>query len=157
MMVTARILFAITGVFWLLIGVLAGPLDGRGIGPTFIFISPRTDAALYGGPPDEILNSNSSLTIFRYTAIRVMGGLLMTTGLLTASLAWYGLREPRIWVLTILTIVGLGVIPFWWVSLTPYRDAGIKLALVDIPPFMWVAAVTMPVASILGWIDQLQH
>jgi hypothetical protein len=52
----------------------------------------------------------------------------------------------------LLTVVGFAVLPYWWIVFRPYRDAGIKLGLLDLPPFMWVPGVLMPVASILGWI-----
>ncbi len=152
----ARILFAATGFFWLLIGILTGLLQDRGVGPTFVFVSERTDTILYQGPPQEILDSNDGLTTFRYTAIRVIAGLLVAAGAMTAGLAWYGLRDPQTWVLAILTVVGMAVLPYWWISLAPYRDAGIPLRLTDIPPLMWAPAITMPLASVLGWIDHLR-
>jgi hypothetical protein len=48
------------------------------------------------------------------------------------------------------------VLPFWWVSLAPYRDANVPLRVGDIPPFMWVPAIMMPVASLLAWIEHLR-
>lgn len=155
-MSASRALFVGVGVFWLLIGVLAALLSDKGVGPPMIFISERTDTALYGGPPAEILASNPELAMFRYAVVRVIAGVLVAAGLLTAGIAWYGLREPRGWALAALTLVGLAVLPFWWISLAPFRDEGIRLTLGDIPPFMWAPAIAMPVASALGWIGYLR-
>lgn len=155
-MTTARFLFAGVGVFWLLIGVLAPILTDRGIGPPIIFVSERTDTLLYGGPPNQILDEIPQLRLLRHTTVNgSLSGVLVAVGLLTASVAWFGLREPQAWVLSTLTIVGFAVIPYWWVALAPYRNAGISLSLGDIPPFMWLPAIVMPTASILGWIDYL--
>jgi len=153
MMDAARWLFTGVGAFWFLIGVLAAVLTGRGIGPPMIFVSERTDTALFGGPPDEVLESIPELGTLRNIAVKgVVSGLLVATGLLTATVAWFGLREPEVWALALLTIVGVAVIPYWWIALAPYREAEIALSLADIPPFMWLPAIVMPVASLLGWI-----
>jgi hypothetical protein len=157
MMTGARILFTGVGVFWLLIGVLTAVLTDRGIGPPMVFLSERTDTALFGGPPDEILDSIPELRKFRHTAVRgALAGFLVAAGLLTAGVAWYGLEEPQTWVLALLTFVGLAVIPYWWIALAPYRNAGIRVSLADVPPFMWVPAMVMPIASVLGWISHLR-
>ncbi len=156
-MTAAQILFAAVGIFWLLIGVLAALLTDRDIGMPMIFISERTDTALYGGHPHDVLERIPELRILRHTTVKgALSGALVASGLLTAGLAWFGLERPEAWVLGLLTIVGVGVIPYWWVSLAPYRNAGITLTLGDIPPFMWVPAIVMPVASLLGWVDYLR-
>lgn len=155
-MTAARNIFVGVGVFWLLIGVLSALLTGKGVGPPMVFLSERTDTALYGGHPDDVLAANLQLTDFRYVTIRVLSGLLVATGLLTAGLAWFGLRNGTLWALATLTVVGLAVLPFWWASLAPYRDAGVPIRLGDIPPLMWVPAILMPLASLLAWVEHLQ-
>lgn len=121
-----------------------------------VFVSERTDTALYGAPPGQILESNAHLVLLRTTLFRVLAGLLVVGGLLIGALAWFGLAEPKAWVLATLTVVGLIGIPYWWMSLAPYRDAGIGLTLGDIPPLMWVPSILMPIASILVWLDYLR-
>lgn len=157
MLTASRFLFAGIGVFWLLIGALTALLTDKGIGPPMVFISERTDTALFGGPPDEILDSIPELRTLRHITVRgTLAGFLVAAGLLTAVVAWFGLRDPLLWVLVLLTTVGLAVIPYWWIALAPYRNAGIRLTLADIPPFMWVPAIVMPVAGVLGWIAYLR-
>jgi hypothetical protein len=153
----SRALFSISGVLWLVIGVLAGVLVDRGVGPPMVFISERTDTALFGGPPEEILDSVPELRTFRLIVVRgALAGFLVASGLLTAAVAWFGLREGQTWALGLLTVVGVAVLPYWWMALVPYREAGISLTLGDIPPFMWVPAILMPVAGALGWIGYLR-
>ncbi len=155
-MFAAQVLFTLVGAFWFMIGVLGALLIDRGIGQPMIFISERSDTALYGGHPGEILERIPELRILRHTTVKgALSGTLVASGLLTAGLAWFGLQHPEVWVLGLLTLVGLAVIPFWWLSLGPYRSAGINLTLGDIPPFMWAPAIVMPIASLLGWVDYL--
>lgn len=152
MAATSRTLFLLVAVLWTAIGVLAPALLDRGVGPTMLFISERTDARLFGAPSREILETNWELRTLRRVIVDALAGMLFATGVLTAGIAWFGLDEPRAWALATLTVVGIGVLPFWWVSLAPYRRAGISLTLGDIPPFMWVPALLLPAACILGWI-----
>jgi len=152
----ARILFLIGGGMWLLIGLLTPPLLDRNVGPPILFVSERTDTALFGADPREIRAVNPDLTTLRGIILRALAGLLVASGTLTLGVAWFGMREPETWALTLLTIVGLVVLPYWWVALEPYRAAGVGLRLSDIPPFMWVPAIVMPVAAALGWVDRLR-
>ncbi len=156
MLATSRILFLIGGLFWLAIGVLTPLVVDRWTGPTGLFISVSTDTALYGAPPDQILASNPEVTMLRRVMIRVLAGLLVATGLFAAGVAWFGLREPQTWALALLTVVGLAVLPYWWITLGPYRAAGIRVGLGDMPPFMWVPGMLFPVAAVLGWIAHLR-
>lgn len=156
MIEASRIVFLLVGALWVLIGVLTPPLSDRRIGPPMIFVSERADTALYGVRPSEVLESNGDLVLLRTTLFRVIAGFLVVGGLLIAALAWYGLQKPQTWALAVLTVVGLVAAPYWWISLAPYREAEITLSLGDIPPFMWVPSILMPIASALGWIHFLQ-
>ena len=60
MTATARALFVVAGTVWLIIGILTPFVVGRHIGSTMVFLSPRTDAALFGSTSEEILASPSS-------------------------------------------------------------------------------------------------
>lgn len=156
MMTAARILFLVAGGLWTLVGMLTPPLMDRGVGQPMLFVSERADTQLFSASPDEILDTNPDLVTLRGVLIRTLAGLLVAAGLLTVGVAWFGLSEPRTWALSLLTVVGLVVIPYWWVALTPYREAGIRLTLGDVPPLMWVPAVAMPIASVLGWVGHLR-
>ena len=152
----SRILFLISAGVWLVIGLLTPVMSDSAIGKRTLFGSPSTDTALYGSPPEELLASNPQLATLRHVTLRAVAGLLVAAGLLTAGIAWFGLRGGDTWALGLLTVAGLAVIPYWWIVFGPYRQAGIKLGLLDLPPFMWVPGVLMPVASILGWFAYLR-
>lgn len=157
MLTAAQIMFVSAGAFWLLIGVLAAVLTDRDIGMPMVFLSERTDTALYGGHPREVFERIPELRTLRKTTVKgALSGSLVAMGLLTAGVAWFGLDRPEAWALGLLTLVGLVVLPYWWLSLAPYRNAGVPLSLGDIPPFMWAPAIVMPVASVLGWVEYLR-
>lgn len=155
MMATARVLFIISGVFWLIIGALSGILVDRNVGSQMVLLSPSTDAQLFGAPAQQVLADSSGVFLARYALIRWVAGFLVGSGVLVIGLAWFGLRGDEIWALAVLTVAGLAVIPYWWISLGQYRAAGIRVGLGDIPPFMWVPAILMTVGALLGWIASI--
>jgi hypothetical protein len=148
----SRLLFGMCGALWLAIGVLTPVFMDRDFGRTTLFGSPRTDAALYGDRPERLLETNRELATFRGVALRAIGGLLVAAGVSVLAIAWFGLREVVAWPLTTLTVVSLAVLPYWWLAFRPYREAHIPLSLLDLPPFMWIPGVLMPMASVLGWL-----
>lgn len=148
----SRYLFLVAGILWLLTGVLTPLLLDRGFGKADLFGSPAADAALYGNDPEAILASNPDLATLRGVVLRVIAGLLVASGSLVIALAWFGLKPATAWALGALSFVGVIVVPYWWISFRPYRDAGIGMSLLDMPPFMWVPALLMPLAGALGWI-----
>jgi hypothetical protein len=152
MVSTSRLLFLAAGLLWTVIGLLAPVMMDTTAGKRTLFGSPTTDKALYRAAPEELLVSNLDLAIFRQVILRAIAGLLVATGLLTAAVAWFGLRQPETWALTLLTGVGLVVLPYWWIAFGPYREAGIDLGVLDLPPFMWIAALLMAAAAALGWV-----
>lgn len=149
---TSRILFIICGVLWVLIGLSTPLLMDRGLTKAMLFVSPSTDSDLFGKAPDLVLASNSDLAVFRGIAIRVIAGLLVAAGILTTGVAWFALEPTVAWALGVLTVVGAVVVPYWYVALRPYREAGIALGVLDLPPFMWVPGILMPIAAVFGWI-----
>lgn len=153
---TSRILFLICGGLWLAIGLLTPVMSDSVVGRRTLFGSPATDTALYGSPPEELLVSNPQLATLRHVTLRAVAGLLVAAGLLTTAVAWFELGGSETWALALLTLVGVAVLPYWWIAFGPYRQAGIKLGPLDLPPFMWVPGVLMPVASILGWSAYLR-
>lgn len=156
MQATSRTLFLIAGLVWLVIGLLTPVMSETAGGRRTLFTSPASDTVLFGGPPEELLAANTDLATLRHVTFRVIAGLLVAAGLLTMSVAWFALGETEIWALGLLTVVGVAVIPYWWITFGPYREVGVKLGLFDLPPFMWVPGLLMPVAAALGWIDQLR-
>lgn len=123
MIAASRLLFLISGAFWLIIGVLSALLLDRNIGQPMVFASPSADAQLFGARPEQVMKENTALFLLRYAAMRTIAGLLVGAGLLVVGLAWFGLKRPEIWALGILTVAGMAVIPYWWISFGQYRRA----------------------------------
>jgi hypothetical protein len=149
----SRILFIAVGVLWLLIGLATPWASERSAGRGGMFLTHDTDLALYGAEPQKLLATRPDLLTLRRTVFRVIAGLFVAAGILVIGVAWFGLRSRSPWALGLLTVVGLAVLPYWWIALAPYRAAGIKLPLSVVPPFMWVPGLLAPLASLIGWID----
>lgn len=115
-------------------------------------MSPSTDRALYGADPNSLLAGDPVLRQLRRTLLHMFAGMLISAGILTIAIAWCGLREGEAWALVALGVVGLAVLPCWWLVLRPYRGAGIRLKLGDLPPFMWIPAAVLVPGVILGSI-----
>ena len=145
-------LFLLCGAVYVLIGLLTPVLLNRGIGPPILIISNRTDAVVFGRDPKELLESDPALAMLRTILLTIIAGLLVTAGCLVIALAWFGLRGGQAWALAALTLAGIVVLPFWGLVLRPYIQAGVPLALGDLPPFMLVPTSLLLPAVILGWI-----
>jgi len=145
-------LFLTIGTIWVLVGALTVPFHHRGADAQIVFVSNRTDTAFFGAPPSQLLGSDPALSKFRSLMFTVMSGLLLLAGTLFISLAWFGLRERSEWALVSLSVAGLSAIIFWAIALLPYFRAGIRVTFGDGPPFMWIPALLILPAIILGWI-----
>lgn len=146
------VLFLLYGLVYILIGVLTPLLLNRGIGPTILIVSPRTDSIVFGRSPAELLRDDPALFQLRTILLRIIGGLLFAAGCFHLALTWFGLRQGQPWALAALTVGGLAVLPYWYLALRPYFQPGVNLTLGDTPPFMWVPAALLLPAVVLGWI-----
>ncbi|MGB2868872.1 MAG: hypothetical protein WBD36_10500 [Bacteroidota bacterium] len=146
------LLFLISGVLHLLIGALTPVLIDSEFARKVLFISNRTDTALFGIEPSALLRKNSELSKLRTLLSGVMGGWLAVIGIFTLSVAWFGLRQHQPWALITLGVAGLIMLPFWYITFRPYLHAGITFTLSDLPPVFWIPAVTLIPAVLLGWL-----
>ena len=146
------ILFLVYGTFYLFIGVLTPIMWDSSLVKPGIIMSPRTDEKLFGAEPGKMLAENKPIANLRKIMLAMLAAMLVVSGLLVIATAWFGLRTGNTWALIVLTIVGIVVLPFWWLVFKPYLDAGIKITLADAPPFIWVPAMLYLPAIIFGWI-----
>jgi hypothetical protein len=144
-------LFLLGGAVHLLIGVFTPFFADSDVGRRILFLSTRTDAALFGGDPSVMLAADPVLARLRFTLMLAVGGLLVALGIAELSLAWFGVRAGQTWALWALTLSGLAVLPIWYMLLRPYLAAG-PVGLGDLPPFMWIPTVTFIPAIALSWI-----
>ena len=146
------ILFLLYGLVYLLIGALTPIMLNSETGRQMLIISPRTDSIVFGRSPSELLRDDPALFQLRTILLIIIGGLLFTAGCFHIALTWFGLRQGHLWALATLAFGGLAVLPFWFLALQPYFRQGVNLSLADMPPFMWVPAVLLLPAIVLGWL-----
>ena len=84
--------------------------------------------------------------------LTVIAGFLLLAGVLFLFVAWFGLRQGQTWALVSLSVAGILALVFWALSLLPYFRSGIPVTIEDLPPFMWIPALLILPAIILGWI-----
>jgi hypothetical protein len=150
-------LFVIYGLVYVAIGALTPFMHDTSFGREMLFTSPQADAALFGGRPSDLLRESPQLAQLRSILLQVIGGLLVSAGVLIVGVAYFALRVGASWALPLLAIAGLAVLPFWLIAFRPYATGGIALGIADLPPFMWVpAALLLPAIalSLLGLREQ---
>ena len=144
----AVVLFLLSALLYLSIGMLTPIFKSAGAG----IVSNRTDTQLFGQSPAELTSLDPAFGQLRAILLDIIGGLLVVAGLFQLAITWFGLRQGQTWALVVLAVGGLVALSFWFLALRPYLQAGITLTLGDIPPFMWVPAVLLLPAVVLGWI-----
>jgi hypothetical protein len=146
------LLFIVHGAIYLVIGFLAPFAMDSPASRDILVMSRRTDTELLGAPPDDLRATNPPLVTLRRITFTLLAGMMVAAGVLIVSLAWFGLRDHQSWALVALTVASAIVLPFWWLVLQQYLRAGASPTLGDLPPFMWIPAVLLLPAAILGWI-----
>lgn len=153
----AVFLFTVVGGIHLVIGLLTGAFfqllpDGTVIGRRYLFLNEGPDRALFGESPGALLDGDPTLSRFRAIVLTALGGVLVGLGIVELAIVWFALRDGHAWALGALAISGLAMLPFFFGVFRPYLAAGIGLGLGDLPPFIWIPAVVLVPATILGWI-----
>lgn len=146
------VLFFIMGALWVFVWLLAVPLHKRGSSSTMLFVSGRADTAYFGDSPGELLAADPAFDKFRTMLITVNSGSLVMAGIMFMLVAWFGLGRGYPWALVSLALGVVLAVVFWALALSVYPRAGVRLTLADVPPFMWVPAVLVVPATILGWV-----
>ena len=145
-------LFLAIGILWVLIGALTVPFHSKATGTEMIFVSHSTDTSYFGRSPSELLSSDVALSKLRTLLLTVIAGFLLLAGFLFLSVAWFGLKQGQLWALVALAVGGLLGMSFWALALLPYFRSGIPVTIGDLPPFMWIPAVLILPATLLGWL-----
>lgn len=111
----------------------------------------RPDAAVFGGGPlpDHL---QRPFAIFRAMHWHWLAGVLVSFGLLQVSVVMFGLLARQAWALWALTVADVAMLPYWLSVIGPYRRAGVRLRLLEIPPILWIPWFVVPPATILGWL-----
>lgn len=142
-------LFLVVGLLLLAIGLIT-PFTINMEGA--LAVTERTDTAYLGDSPQALLAADPALGKLRAVLIMWLAGAFTAVGILSLSLAWFGVREGRAWALVALTIAVVGSAVIWVASLIPYTRAGVRFTFGEVPPFIWVPGALVVPATILGWI-----
>ena len=146
------VLFLLLGLFHILIGVLT-PVFVRAdrLTSDILLTSTRTDTALFGASPQDLVAKDRALGLLRQVALYWFAAYMVGLGILQLSLSWFGLRAGQSWALWSLTLSGLSMVPAIGMSLVPYARVGAMPGIGEMPPFI-MALVLIPIAAVLGWI-----
>lgn len=111
----------------------------------------RPDTAVFGGDPlPEGLQP--AFAILRAMHWHWLGGVMVSFGLLQLAVVVFGLLDRQLWALLALAVADLAMLPYWVSVLGPYRRAGVRLRLLEVPPILWIPWFVVPVAIVVGWI-----
>lgn len=119
-------------------------------GPPGLF-HPRPDAALFGSEPIAERDA---------VRVRVLGimlwdwlsGTLVSAGILELAVVWFGLVRGEGWAYVTLILANLALAPYYGLIVGRYVRVGARLRILEVPPLIWVPAMLVPIAIVLGWI-----
>lgn len=119
-------------------------------GPPGLF-HPRADEALFGSDPIAERDA---------PRVRVLGimlwdwlsGTLVSAGLLELAVVWFGLVRGEGWAYVTLIVANLALAPYYALIVGRYVRVGAGLRILEVPPLIWVPAILVPIAIVLGWI-----
>ena len=145
-------LFLGWGLINLVIGFLA-PILGRGpLVADFLVLSPRTDAAMFGGDPNALVRDFPPLLALQRVLLIWLGATLAAMGLLIIAVTWFGLRRGEPWALPVLAACWVVVLAGFGLLFKRYLDSGVSLSLADLPPLFHYPAFLVTPAIILSWV-----
>ena len=127
-------LFVGWGALNLVIGLLV-PIVGRGetLVADILVLSPRTDAAMFGADPAQLVREFPPLLALQRVLIVWLGSALAAFGLLVIAVAYFGLRGGAPWALPVLAACWVLVLAGFALLFKRYIDAGVTLSLGDLP------------------------
>jgi hypothetical protein len=146
-------LFVAGGAVWCLIGALTVPFMDTPAGRSTLVFSRSSDDRTFGAPPAEVLGSEKNVATLRSVLLPILAAFLVVAGLLVVAVAWFAWRHGHVWAYAALTATAVLVVPFWLLAAKPFLDAGTRIGLLDVPPFMWVTTALWLPAIVLGALE----
>lgn len=153
-LIASAVLFGLCGLLSLAVGLFV-PFAIRGggsnnPGPPGLF-HPRPDAVLFGSEPlaerDAMRVRVHGIMLFDW-----LSGTLVSAGILELGVVWFGLAQGQGWAYVTLVLGNLTLAPYYALIVGRYVRVGARLRLFEVPPLMWVPALLVPIAVVLGWI-----
>jgi hypothetical protein len=150
----SAVLFSLVAILRLGVGIFV-PFAIRGggsshPGPPGLF-HPRPDAALLGSDPiaepDAIRIRVHGIMLWDW-----LSGTLVSAAILELAVVWLGLVRGETWAYVALSLANIALAPYYALIVGRYVRAGARLRLLEVPPLMWVPAILVSIALVLGWI-----
>ena len=156
----ASALFLVHGVLTAVIGVLSLflfhlPAIGsstRMAETGGIILSGRMDSQYFGRPLGDFVREHREMVQVVDLLMDVRAGLWTSFGICETALVWFGMRQRQPWAFWTVALANLGSLAGWVSIALQFARRGVTLGL-DLPPVVFLyAAITTPVATILGWL-----
>lgn len=145
-------LFLGWGLLNILIGVVAPFAIASDMLPGGILVlSPRADAAVFGGDPSELVRATPALRELQRVMFYWLAGVLVGFGFLVLAVTWFGLRRGEPWALSVLAVCWLVTLVAFGGLFKRYADLGASLSLADLPPLFHYPAFVVTPALALSW------
>lgn len=119
-------------------------------GPPGLF-HPRPDAALFGSEPIAERDA-PRIRVLGIMLWDWLGGTLVSAGILELAVVWFGLVRGEGWAYLTLILANFALAPYYGLVVGRYVRAGARLRILEIPPLIWVPAILVPIAIVLGLI-----
>jgi hypothetical protein len=82
-----------------------------------------------------------------------LGGTLVSAGILELAVVWFGLVRGEGWAYLTLIFANLALTPYYGLVVGRYVRTDARLRILEIPPLIWVPAILVPIAIVLGLIE----
>lgn len=146
-------LFLGWGLLNIFVGVVAPFAGAREMTPGgFLIMSARTDAAVFGGQPSELVRATPALRELQRAFIYWLAWTLVGFGSLVLAVTWFGLRRGEPWALPVLAVCWLVTLVAFGALFKRYADLGASLSLADLPPLFHYPAFLVTPAIALSWL-----
>ena len=117
-----------------------------------LVLSPRADAAAFGGEPSELVRATPALRELQRGIFYWLAGALVGFGSLVLAVTWFGLRRGEPWALSVLALCWLVTLVAFGGLFKRYADLGASLSLADLPPLFHYPAFLVTPAIALSWL-----
>jgi len=71
---------------------------------------------------------------------------------MASAVVWFGLVRGESWAYLTLILANLALAPYYGLVVGRYVRAGARLRILEIPLLIWVPAILVPIAIVLGLI-----
>ena len=121
------------------------------------FLGPKADSVWFGKPPNDVVRDNPQVGRMVLLFMDIITGFMLAFGIVTAGVAWFGLRSGNAWALWVLVAANAAMLAtYWLLAMLPFmREYGFSYREV-FHPYAAYPTVIIPIATVLAWIGLRQ-